>query len=69
MKRKPAFSLAYLHEHFQTGLSDAYPVLPGIPAAMQELLHQIGRKRTRELSLTCRLRVLKSVFDQETMKA
>lgn len=63
MPRKPPFGAASLYVHFQPVMTRAFPVLDGIPEAMQDRLDQLAQPS--DVSVAARLAGLKRLIDDE----
>ena len=62
MPRRPAFNAASLYVHFQTAMTRTYPVLDGVPGAMQDCL---ARLAPTDGSVATRLAALKRLVDDD----
>ncbi len=67
MPRKPPFGTASLYVHFQPVMTRTFPVLDGIPAAMQDRLDQLAQPS--DVSVASRLAGLKRLIDEEARQA
>ena len=63
MPRRPAFNAASLYVHFQPALTRTYPVLDGVPGAMQDCLAQL--EQSSDGSVAARLAGLKQLVDDD----
>ncbi len=63
MPRRPAFNAASLYVHFQPVMTRTYPVLEGVPGAMQECLARLRQPSAG--SVAARLAGLKRLVDDD----